>query len=319
MDDEPMSAIIQATVTRLRQEGFEVDLAETMTQAIESYYQRFYDVFVLDIDMSHLPDKEEGDGIRVLKRFISLHNRARVIMFSGAGTVPHWFEAANAHCFAYIAKDESDSIGQLITCIGSAVSAAGRYRSMLRKMVCPRRILVYCKDELRKTAVSVISETLGNEWEISESASLTEAAEAMNHPEDYGMVLLMQEMFSTRFSQKANLKKIVSVSPLPHVITACQGKDEYRPSILYLANLHPLRMVNLSRPDWTIQLEDALKAGVSWYGKTEIFKADMKALEQIQVTLPEDVLRHWEEFSPDDLLVSDEVDENAASEKGGDR
>ncbi|RLC18767.1 MAG: hypothetical protein DRI57_07945 [Deltaproteobacteria bacterium] len=74
MDDEPMSAIIQATVNQLRQEGFEVDLAETMTQAIESYYQKFYDVFVLDIDMSHRPDKEEGDGIRVLRRFISLHN-----------------------------------------------------------------------------------------------------------------------------------------------------------------------------------------------------------------------------------------------------
>ncbi|RLC18766.1 MAG: hypothetical protein DRI57_07940 [Deltaproteobacteria bacterium] len=144
-------------------------------------------------------------------------------MFSGAGTVPHWFEAANAHCHAYIAKDESDAVGQLITRIGFAVGDPGRSRPMLRKKSCPQRLLVYCKDDkFRETAVSVIAGTLGDKWEISESESLTTAAEDLKRPEDYGMVLLIQEMFSTRSSEKANLKKILSVSPRPHVIVACQ-------------------------------------------------------------------------------------------------
>jgi len=47
-------------------------------------------------------------------------------------------------------------------------------------------------------------------------------------------------------------------------------------------------MVSLEHPEWTSHLGAALEAGKTWYGKKEIFKADMEALKRIQVTLPDD-------------------------------
>ncbi len=153
MDDEPMSPIIQATVQILRQEGFHLDLVESVAQAVESYYQRFYDVFVLDIDMNDT----EGDGLKVLKRFISLHNQTQVIMFSGAGTTPDWFEAANAHCFAYVAKDENDAIDLLIGHIRAATGARRRFRSAMRRERIFSRIRDHQKDWFGQNTAAVFS------------------------------------------------------------------------------------------------------------------------------------------------------------------
>ncbi len=50
MDDEINSLVIQATIQHLNNQGFDVDFAHTMSEAIEAYYQHYYDVFILDID-----------------------------------------------------------------------------------------------------------------------------------------------------------------------------------------------------------------------------------------------------------------------------
>lgn len=313
MDDEPMSAIVQASLQVLRDEGFDTDLAESVREAVEAYYEKFYDVFVLDIDMND----PEGDGIRVLKRFISLHNRTKVIMFSGAGTKFDWFKAANSHCFAYVAKDENGALDLLVQYIRAAAETHPRIsRSALRKGTCPQKILLYCKDpELRKEGEAVIVKSLGEQWKIIPADDLEDAAAALESERDYGAVLLLQEFFSADSGTRDTMKRILSVSPKPHGIVGCSGEDEYRPSILQTANLHPFRMISLSEPDWKERLEAALTAARSWYGKEEIFKADMEALERIQVTLPPEALKHWEEFPADDSALEDE----SASEGGRDR
>ncbi|OQX24709.1 MAG: hypothetical protein BWK80_19415 [Desulfobacteraceae bacterium IS3] len=313
MDDEPMSPIIQATLQLLRDEGFDTDLAESVREAVEAYYEKFYDVFVLDIDMND----PEGDGIRVLKRFISLHNQTKVIMFSGAGTKFDWFAAANAHCFGYVAKDENGAIDLLIRYIRSvAETPPRRCRSVLRKGICPQNLLLYCKNPgLRKDAETVIIKTLGKQWKITAVDDLKSAAAALESDQNYGAVLLLQEFFSTDSETREAMKDILSVSPEPQVIAGCTGEDKYRPSILQTANLHPFRMINLSEPDWKNRLEEALNAALLWYGKEEIFKADMEALERVQVTLPPEALKHWEEFSPEDT----ECENESASDGGAGR
>jgi CheY-like chemotaxis protein len=304
MDDEPMSPIIQATLQLLRNEGFDTDLAESVREALEAYYEKFYDVFVLDIDMND----PESDGIRVLKRFISLHNQTKVIMFSGAGTKFDWFAAANAHCFAYIAKDENGATELLIRYIRSAAETPPRRRrSALQKGICPQKILLYCKDpELRKDAEAVIVKTLGEQWNIAVADALETAASVPDSASDYGAVLLLQDFFSTDSGTREIMKGILSLSPKPQVIVGCKGEDEYRPSILQTANLRPFRMISLSRHDWKNRLEEALNAARLWYGKEEIFKADMEAFERIRVTLPPEALKHWEEFSAEDTACEDE-------------
>ncbi|MGK0291469.1 MAG: DNA-binding NtrC family response regulator, partial [bacterium] len=76
MDNEPDE--VRDAVEFLQKSGYEVTTCETMQQAIETYYQQFYDIFILDIDM----DENDDDGVEVLKRFQTLHNETRVIMYS---------------------------------------------------------------------------------------------------------------------------------------------------------------------------------------------------------------------------------------------
>lgn len=300
MDDEPMSEIVQVAVDWMKGEGFEVDLVESRSQTIQSYYDKFYDVFVLDIDMSHIPEDEEGDGVNVLKRFISLHNGTQVIMFSGAGTVPHWFAAANAHCFAYVHKNEEDSVPKLIEWIRKSKKADIAESKPLKKK-CPSRILIYNRNiKYQKPIENAIAKNLGDSWVIEICADLSEVYEKLQNSANYGIVLLFQDIFELRSKEKDQLKFILSKSPAPQVIVGCLGKDEYQYSILFLANQHPFRMINTENHNWSDHLEDALIKAVKWYGQREIFPADPEALKRMHVTLPSDAIEKWE-FTPENL------------------
>lgn len=301
MDDEPSSEIVQVSVDWMEDEGFSVDLVESMSQAVQSYYDKFYDVFVLDIDMSHIPDDEEGDGVNVLKRFISLHNKTKVIMFSGAGMVPHWFAAANAHCFGYIHKNEEGSVKHLIEFIKRSVDEPVPDRREIRK-TCPNRILIYnkadsCQSQIRET----VAEHLGEKWDIDILDNLADVDSRLKDEkkDDYGIVLLFQDVFELRPDEKNQLKSILSNSPAPQTIIGCQGKDEFQLAILFLANQHPFRMIDTEVKSWPLQLGDALKKAVIWYGQNEIFPADPDALKRMHITLPDDAMEEWEYTSED--------------------
>lgn len=298
MDDEPASIIIRETVNRLEAEGFRVELVETMESALESYYRKYHDVFVLDIDMSHRADGREGNGIKVLKKFISIHNRTRVIMFSGAGDVPEWFDAANAHCFAYVDKGESDSIDRLIALIRSAAHKSEKSPFAPRKKVCPQRVLLYGNDEnLRNAGSSAIKETLGELWRIEEFDSLKETSKTLaGNDSDAGIVVLLRSEFSTRSGTRELLKNILGFGPNPNIIIGCRGESQNQPSILFLANLHPHRMINLNKADWDETFKEALKTAHRWYGRQEIFRADRMVLEKLDIALPKEALEHWSEY-----------------------
>ena len=296
MDDEPSSAIIQAAVQRLEEEGFEVTPVETMSDAIQSYYDTFYQVFILDIDM----DDHKDDGVNVLKSFISLHNQTQVIMFSGAGTVPDWFEAANAHCFGYIHKNENNKLDNLVAMIKNSLkeepAPPKRKPSKL-----PERILAFCENQNYADNVEqAVRQTLGDQWETVFTASLEETAQKLQS-EDYGIGIILQEVFKLRAKEKELLREILTQSPRPQMLVGCLGQDELQHSILFIANLHPFRMINTKHEDWPQHLESALQKAVTWYGQREIFPAAPDALKRMHITLPPDALSEWENFSPEDM------------------
>ncbi|MGK5093681.1 response regulator [Deltaproteobacteria bacterium TL4] len=309
MDDQPSENIIERTCESIEQAGYSLDFVSTMSQAIEAYYHKFYDVFVLDIDMSHLIDEQEGDGVKVLKRFVSLHNQTKVIMFSGAGTVKDWFEAANAHCFAYVHKKE-DGIESLLKHIQQVTQFRAPSSSPLRKETCPSKILVVSSQEnLIAPAQETILSVLGAEWQIVQM-SLEHANSCVL--QEYGIVLAIQNEFSSSEVEEV-LPHLFSSVPKPQVIVGCEAKDENITSILPIVNLHPFRMIDLTNPQWQTSLADALKDAVTWYGKQEIFPADMDALKRIHITLPEDVLEEWEsddyELDEADLANNEQQEE----------
>jgi FixJ family two-component response regulator len=317
MDDEPSSPIIQATLELLRQEGFRVDFVETMSQAIESYYLHIHRVMVLDIDMSHLPDKQQGDGVKILKRFMSLHNNTRVIMFSGAGTVNHWFEAANAHCFAYIDKYEEDAIAVLSEWIRKAAALTteqpSRPSSSFCRPVCPKRVAVFAHEPVFQTTVmKTLHSVLSADWQIDVTNSLESMKGLLVEKDDFGIFLLFQDVFQMEPAVMTALNDILSVSPRPQVIVGCLGNPGSQPSIQYMANRHPFRMINLSQNDWTVQLAEAVQSAWKWYGAREIFHADAEALKRIHIAIPSDVLQEWEAVDPEDADSFEEDKEDDA-------
>ena len=309
MDDEPASDIVTNAVARLRAEGYAVDLVETLGEAIEAYYLRYYVVFILDIDMSHQAADEEGDGVEVLKRFVSLHNQTRVILFSGAGTVQHWFAAANAHCYAYIHKLDNDpetgedSIQHLLRKVRKAILERPRPVSLVSASPPTRILLAGGETDLDSNVRQLITEALGADW-IIDTLPLDEAAQAL--ATRYGALLILQRTFSTRASVRGALARLLEAAPKPQTIVCCKGRNELRPSILEIANRHPFRLLDLGQPQWPTRLQDALRDARLWYDKEEIQQADPNALRRIHLILAED----FDLDTEDEDLVPLEGDED---------
>lgn len=301
MDDEPHSDLVSHALERLRASGFEVDFVATLGEAIAACYRRYYQVFILDIDMSHQAVDEDGDGVRVLKGLMALHNQTRVILFSGAGTVPHWFQAANAHCHAYLHKLDrdpdtgADSIERLLNAVRDALDAPPRPSALTPIPAPPRVRLIGDDPELNAIAHQAVGAALGADWTI-DTCQL--GADLTLEPGADGILLILQRQFSLRVQVRATLARLLAQSPTPQCIVCCEGRDEYRPSILELANRHPFRLIDLLHPRWDDQLRDALQAARQWYGQTEIQQADPGILGRYQVLLPEDL----------DQDVQDELD-----------
>ncbi len=313
MDDEPASEIVGIAVDWMTDEGFEVDVVESMRDAVDAFYEKFYDVFVLDIDMSLNPDGEEGDGVNVLKRFVALHNRTSVIMFSGAGTVPHWFAAANAHCYAYVHKNEKNSVPRLVEFIRKSKEDKKSPEKFVDKN-CPSRVLVFDGDgKYRERIEKATTEALGNDWIVETTGSLSDAKRMVEQDDGFGIVLLFQDLFKLYAEEKGAIASILSRSPAPQVVVGCMGEDQYQPSILFIANNRPFRMIDTNVPAWPERLQEALKDAVVWYGQREIFQADPEAIKRMRVALPPEALEDWE-YSSEDLDELCELLERQASE-----
>jgi len=104
----------------------------------------------------------------------------------------------------------------------------------------------------------------------------------------YGVIIILQRTFSTRASVRDALTQVLVIAPMPQIIVCCDGRDELRPSILYLANHHPFRLLDLTQPQWELHLQTALQEAYLWYGQTEIQLADADALQRMHLILPED-------------------------------
>jgi len=322
MDDEPDSDVVSHAVERLRASGYQVDMIETLGEAVAACYRCDYRVFVLDIDMSHQAIDEEGDGVQMLKRLMALHNQTRVILFSGAGTVNHWFQAANAHCHAYIHKLDrdpdsgADSVERLLHAVREAMDAPPR-PSSLTPGAPPARLLLVGEDAaLNVRARQIAGEALGDGWMIDErslSADLELASDG------YGLVLILQPQFQLRARVREALARLLALAPRPQCIVGCEGRDELRPSILALANRHPFRLIDLLQPNWEHEVRAALLAGLQWYGQTEIQTADPEHLPRSRILLAEDLdLERLEELEALETgCLPDEAPQSPASSQSG--
>ncbi|MBF0471949.1 MAG: response regulator [Gammaproteobacteria bacterium] len=298
MDDEPESPIIQNCLIRLRQAGYTVNYVETISEAIAAFYHHYYDFFILDIDMSHVAEDQHGDGVELLKRFVSLHNQAKVILYSGAGTVGHWFDAASVHCAGYIAKDESieDETGEIrdsITLLMEKIDQLTQKQFPENECNEPegqREAWLLCGDDalLLEQCEPMLSALPYK----TVTLNLTEAANS--ELKRWRGIIIWQRQFPLRSTTLKTLDRLLMASPCPHVVVGCDGEDRYRDSILYIANRQPFRFIDRTRPDALQRLQAAVEKAERWFGQKEIFQADNTKLQRLHITAPEEYLASWQ-------------------------
>jgi DNA-binding NtrC family response regulator len=96
LDDEPI--VGKRLRPALAKSGYEVDVVETVADAIRLIDQHSYDIVVTDIRM------EGVDGLSVLKHVTAHSPRSPVIVITGFATVEVAREALTMGAFDFIAK-----------------------------------------------------------------------------------------------------------------------------------------------------------------------------------------------------------------------
>ena len=106
-DEEPYNPAIIAR-HELEDAGYNVDVTDKMSIVIESFYQKYYHLYILDIDMGKVSDSFDGNGTAVgeiLKRMSSISN---IVIYSARGKLNDWLKAANLHFNYYLHKEKGE-------------------------------------------------------------------------------------------------------------------------------------------------------------------------------------------------------------------
>jgi len=96
VDDEPI--VGKRLKPALAKYGFEVEVFEDGTQALQRLREKEFDIVVTDVRM------EDVDGIQVLEQVLASSQRTKVIIITGYATVEVAREALVKGAFDFIAK-----------------------------------------------------------------------------------------------------------------------------------------------------------------------------------------------------------------------
>jgi DNA-binding response OmpR family regulator len=277
MDDEiddPQARPVRSAIEALQAAGFEVTAVRTMSEAIDQFYARFYKVFVLDIDMSHVEDefshaKERGTMVAELYR--ALDNGTAVVMYSMMGLADDWLRLGNRHVYGYVFKGEDEAITRLV----ALVRRAANDDTLGLRLPSPRtsgRVVVcsHGNSRLDGPRLEALVREAGD-FQV-EFVPFGDMAAALQQP-DVAAGLLVSDRFDARPSVLDRISAICGPQPAPQIVIACDGSDSNRPSILHIVNSRPFRLVNLTAGDAATAIRDAVRDAAHWYGGNEFFEA----------------------------------------------
>ncbi|MBF0502851.1 MAG: hypothetical protein HQM09_22140 [Candidatus Riflebacteria bacterium] len=278
VNDKTAVAVIDA-IEALKAEGYDVETAEKMSEAIDAFYRKFFKVFVLDIDMGDVRDILEGRGTKVADLYKSLDNNSLVIMYSAMGNANDAFLVANRHVFGYVCKAESNAIKKLV----SIVQAAEKQESadfLIPESMDRGRVLVTLgkSPRLDKEKVTAAVKAAGS-FETT-FCSLDNLLKEVKKPDVVAGMVLTSE-FETKESEMLKLEKLCSVQPAPQVILGCEARDELCPSIFSLINCHPFRLLDTFSDSLYQNITLAVKDAARLYGGRETFRAEPEYVRRV--------------------------------------
>ncbi len=322
MDDEifanDQNPAIQAA-QRLLEEGHLVQVTDRMSEVLGGLQKKFFDVYVLDIDMSLVQDIDNASGSnvgRALRKFSSLTN---IVVFSARGEVPDWFTAANYHFQGYVFKgdDGVENLARHIRELAERPIPVPRFD--LGELEPPSRVLVYRHPSLgERFAPERIRPWIQAVYPDAEIHVCTQLQEVVDFQQECGCILLLHTMFRDQESTWSDLERIFGRQPRPHVIVAVDSSGDtpqtHRGTILNLVNRHPFRLLDLADPRFESSLQQAIERSRFWYGRQEVFEYPEEFRDRIGMPLTaEDValIREQDERF-DELSMQDEGDDHEA-------
>ncbi len=305
MDDEIASSpLIKQAAQALRDAGFDVTETDRMSAAMDAFYQRYYHIFILDIDMSYVEDIQDGDGSDVARFLRALDSETNVIFFSARGKVKHWFAAANYHLFGYVFKNETAPIQKLLELAQEAASAPIPQTSLLRRDKPPERAILWLSAPLHTIAAEDLQRWTQDAlpaWEVALFTDLHDVtAQFDQDPQAWGLVIAIADAFPTRPRQMNLIRQLCKPGFQPHTIYACCGSESNKDAILALVNAHPFRFLDLLEADFPAQFKQSLQDAVRLYGLQERLLASPEALKRLRLDFSEDTYALLRDSFPDD-------------------
>lgn len=284
MDDEiyaqDNNPSIQAE-EKLKSLGHSVETTDKMSVVLSSIKNRFFDVYVLDVDMSFVKDEiEDANGAKIGKILRERNSFYNIVVFSARGGVKDWFTAANYHFQGYIYKGDN-GVEELADHISTLSKSQHNITFDLGKNQYNNAALVYYNPKTPAAKISldnaknVIDEFLpGANIEVCDKLSVMKR----KIPEKPAIALLFHAMFKDSSKTINDLREIFKCQPFPHIIVAvdsshaAENEESNRSSILNLVNTRPFKMLDLNQPAPEETLKQMIKSALEWYGKDEIFE-----------------------------------------------
>lgn len=308
MDDEIYRADGNPSIRaeeRLKEVGHLVETTDKMSDVLKSIKARYFDIYVLDVDMSFVEDvidykNNSGTTIgKVLRERNSFYN---IIIFSAKGRVSDWFSAANHHFQGYIYKAGDGKVGgvdKLVTHIKELSSVKFDHILSMDQPRYENKALIYYhpKTPVEKISLDNIKNILNEvlpKAEVDVCTKLSAVKDKINS--NYAVVLLFHAMFQDSSETLKNITEIFLQQPFPHIIVGVdssfgdKGEEANRNNILNLVNAHPFKMLDLHQPAAENELKQMIVSALQWYGKHEIFEYPNELQEYYGYPLTDDDL-----------------------------
>lgn len=271
-NDNPATQALE----KLKEDGHEVETTETMSKVLTSLKEKYFDVYVLDIDMSFVTDERITDatGSDIGKILKERDSMSKIVVFSARGGVQDWFTAANYHFDGYIYKGDNgvEKLSKQIEKISQEKSSVSLEFSRPKQ---ENRVLLYYHESTPKEKIEIktikdLIEKYMPSAEIEECNNLKEMKKLAE--KESGLGLMFHSMFKDHSETIQTLEEIMKLQPEPHMIVGINGDPSDRNAILNLVNLKPFRLIDLNQPNIPEKIENGIKDAVLWYGKDEIFE-----------------------------------------------
>lgn len=310
MDDEVnVTGSAQLAYETLKEAGYQINKCERMSPVLDSYYQEYYHLYILDIDMQKVTDVVEGTGMTVGEILKRLNSMSEVLIFSALGKVEDWFEAANYHFRGYVHKEEGPTkLLEKVDSIREGYDQKTTF-SLKDKDKGNGQALIYWGNQeiVKKEQVTTLIQE--KDLEPIYYHTLDEVLEALRST-SYSLILFLSSEVSGRIATMEKIKEIINQEPNPHVIMALEGDEPSRHIILSIVNMRPFRFLDLTRVKVIDRLQESIEAALIWYGREEVYEFPQHerlvhtpiSEEEMEDLLEEErnVLFDWEEEEIDE-------------------